>query len=229
MTAKFDAFKAALEALCIEHGVRLESGGYEESPVLTEASEDAPAGLDLYISDDIPLTPEEQEAQDAGRRERLAEQQRVWAECRAEDAARIAAIMNSQGYATLQEAVEAHAATSRKEEMRVSTDPTDPAYIDDRPRKAWCNDRLIEGWVIADEFRRCVITADGKVHNGSVLIERLSDSEAEPEVQASASTALTDAGFTGMFVNMPDVSPVPMPAAVPAPKAAVKPKAKRRR
>ncbi len=97
--------------------------------------------------------------------------------------------------------------------MRISTDPTDQHYIDARPRRAWCNDVLIEGWTVADEFRRCVITPT-KVHNGSVMIERLSDGEAEPE--APAVTGHTDAGFTGMFVNVPDVSPVPADAPVPA-------------
>lgn len=56
--------------------------------------------------------------------------------------------------------------------MRISTDHNDPAYIDDRPRRVWCNDVEIEGWTVADEFRRCVITPT-KVHNGSVRIERL--------------------------------------------------------
>lgn len=111
--------------------------------------------------------------------------------------------------------------------MRVSTDPADPAYIDDRPRAAWCNDRLIEGWVVADEFRRCVITANGKVHNGSVRVERL-PAEIEDEVQTASVTPITDAGFVGMFVNVPDVSPVPMPTAELPKRASVKAKKRRR-
>lgn len=64
--------------------------------------------------------------------------------------------------------------------MRVSTDPTDPAYIDGRPRKVWLNDVEITGWIVADEFRRCVITEKGVMHGG-VLIERFPVAlEAEP-------------------------------------------------
>lgn len=112
--------------------------------------------------------------------------------------------------------------------MRVSTDPADPAYIDARPRKAWVNDRLIEGWTVADEFRRCVITADGKVHNGAVLIERLPD-EGAPVAEVPAATPI-DIGFIGMFVNTPDAKPAPVaPAAHAAPVAAPKKAHKRRR
>jgi hypothetical protein len=55
--------------------------------------------------------------------------------------------------------------------IRVSTDPNDPHY-DERPRRVWCNDREVEGWTVADEFRRCVITPDGVIY-GAVLVERL--------------------------------------------------------
>ena len=87
--------------------------------------------------------------------------------------------------------------------MRISTDPTDPAYIDERPRKAWCNDVEIAGWHTADEFRRVVITPE-RVHNGAVLIERLRDESAQPE---PADAPLANAGFGGMFVHVPDPKP----------------------
>jgi len=83
--------------------------------------------------------------------------------------------------------------------MRVSTDPNDPAYIDDRPRRVWCNDKLVEGWTVADEFRRVVVTPS-KVYNGSVLVERLPTDPTAPapvvEPQAPINT-----GFSGMFVS----------------------------
>ncbi len=113
--------------------------------------------------------------------------------------------------------------------MRISTDPKDPAYIDDRPRKAWCNDVEIEGWTVADEFRRCVITPT-KVHNGSVRIERLPDDytpgfvlvdkPAEPPIHA---------GFSGVLVPAPDAPPQAAPAPQPAAPKAAKPKARAKR
>ena len=112
--------------------------------------------------------------------------------------------------------------------MRISTDPTDPAYIDDRPRKAWCNDVAIEGWHTADEFRRVVITPE-RVHNGAVLIERLRDESAAPE---PADAPLANAGLGGMFEHVHDPKPsVAEPATVtPAPKAKhAAPRVKRRR
>jgi hypothetical protein len=106
--------------------------------------------------------------------------------------------------------------------MRVSTDPNDPAYIDDRQRKAWCNDVEIEGWTVADEFRRCVITPT-KVHNGSVRIERLPDDYTPNFVVVEKPVEPPiNAGFSGMFV--PEAKPA-APAAEAAP-AAAKPKAK---
>jgi hypothetical protein len=98
-----------------------------------------------------------------------AAQEAERAEDRAIDHARLLA---SKEYRQYQRVIDADAKKQRKKQMRVSTDPTDPAYIDARPRKAWCNDILIEGWTVADEFRRVVITPE-KVHHGSVRIERL--------------------------------------------------------
>jgi hypothetical protein len=99
--------------------------------------------------------------------------------------------------------------------MRVSNDPGDRAY-DPQPRKVWCNDVEIEGWVTADEFRRVVITPE-KVHHGVVGIERLpSDRPPDPPPPPIVSV---DTGFSGMFVNVPD-EPA-KPAEAPAPRMEV--------
>lgn len=103
--------------------------------------------------------------------------------------------------------------------MRVSTDPTDTAYIDDRPRRAWCNDVLIAGWTVADEFRRCVITP-AEVHSGSVHIERLPAAEVDAPVPVA--DAPVPASLSGMFE-----SDKPAPAVVePVKMAPAKPAAK---
>lgn len=91
--------------------------------------------------------------------------------------------------------------------MRISTDPNDPAYVDERPRRVWCNDIEVAGWTVADEFRRCVITADGKVYHGSIRIERLQDGEVEAETPAAEMPF--NACFSGVFVNVPDMKPEP--------------------
>lgn len=96
--------------------------------------------------------------------------------------------------------------------MRVSTDPTDPAYISDQPRRVWVNDREITGWTVADEFRRCVITPDG-VLNGAVMIERLPSDAAEP-VEAPAPEANNN--LCGMFVAAPKAKAEPAPEPEPA-------------
>lgn len=79
--------------------------------------------------------------------------------------------------------------------MRVSTDPSDPAYVDDRPRRVWLNDREVDGWITADEFRRCVVTATGALH-GSVLIERL-PKVGEPVAEPAPTL---DIGLSGISV-----------------------------
>lgn len=94
--------------------------------------------------------------------------------------------------------------------MRVSTDPADPAYIDDRPRRVWLNDAEITGWIVADEFRRCVITEKGVLHGG-VLIERLPSDAAEPAVEAVPEST---AHLCGMFVSD---KPAPAEAVTAAP------------
>jgi len=90
--------------------------------------------------------------------------------------------------------------------MRVSTDPKDPAYIDARPRRVWCNDQLIDGWTVADEFRRYVITPQ-KVHHGSVLVERLSEDPSAPAPVVSPQAPINTGFAGGMFVHTPDSKP----------------------
>jgi hypothetical protein len=107
--------------------------------------------------------------------------------------------------------------------MRISTDPTDPAYIDDRPRRVTVNDVEVTDWLIADEFRRSVVLKSGKVLNGCVGIERLADEGAAP-VEAVVDTPIAT-GFSGMFVSVQDAPA----AATPAPTAAPPKKHKKRR
>jgi hypothetical protein len=234
VTAKFDAFKAALHALCIEHGVRLcDVGEYDERGVsLCSPTEGASAGLDLCIDDDLPRTPDDLVAEEAARVVARAEHEKRIAEWRELAAARArerAEYESSPQYLAMVKRLGEEAAKTRREQLRVSTDPNDPAYVDDRPRRVKCNDVEITDWAVADEFRRCVIRKDGRVINGSVWIERLA-AEPEAEVQIASVTPITDAGFVGMFVNVPDVSPVPMePAKVEAPKPAPVKAKKRRR
>jgi hypothetical protein len=205
MTAKFDAFTAALEALCIEHDVHLSSGdNYDSYGVYVEdASDDSPAGLELDVTDNIPPTPEERAAYEARLAEERARYEAQWAKARAADAQRYGALLASKDYIGLREAVEAHAKEMREKQMRISTDPTDPAYIDDRPRKVWLNEVEIVGWIVADEFRRCVITGKG-VMNGGVLIERLPD-EWQAITGDGSGVALPpiDANFSGMLASHP--------------------------
>lgn len=75
--------------------------------------------------------------------------------------------------------------------MRISTDPTDPAFVDARPRRVKVNDREIADWQVADEFRRSVILKDGTVVNGSVWIERLPAVEEAQPVAAAAENPAT--------------------------------------
>ncbi len=100
--------------------------------------------------------------------------------------------------------------------MRISTDPTDPAYIDDRPRRVWVNDSEVLGWITADEFRRCVVAVDGVKH-GSVMIERLlpvGEVAAEPP-------PVCNTGLVGVFVKIEE--PEAMPSFAPAAVVPVKP------
>jgi hypothetical protein len=232
VSEKLEAFRAALEALCIEHGVRLSMGygdDYDHVLRVKEAHGRIQPGLDL---DDYEFaykpkpTPEEIEllrVEEEARKERKAAEE---AKQRA-----IYKLWFGEGFdrepqhKDWADAAAAHARKTRKQDMRVSTDPADPAYIDARPRKAWCNDVLIEGWTVADEFRRVVITPD-KVHHGSVLVERLPAPGAEPAPEAPA---MVDAGFSGMFVSVPDAKPAAVPAVPAVPLPALQKPAKRRR
>lgn len=101
--------------------------------------------------------------------------------------------------------------------MRISTDPSDPAFIDERPRRVWVNEKEIQGWITADEFRRCVVTAEGAIH-GSVLIERLPE-PGTPVVEAPAECV---GGLSGVFVKVEEPAPAPSFA---VPTVAVKPAA----
>jgi hypothetical protein len=203
MTAKFDAFKVALEALCREHGVKLVSCGYDDSGSLwvSDAGPDDEdlSGLDLY--DDTAGTPEEREQ---AKREREAERAK-WAAENAERNRLHQEYIKSPEYLASLARITEEAKRTREQQMRISTDPKDPAYIDDRPRRVWCNDVEIDGWTVADEFRRVVITPQ-KVHNGSVRIERLESGEGGSPLQASPALPV-HAGFTGVMVHTPDPKP----------------------
>jgi hypothetical protein len=258
VSEKLEAFRAALEALCIEHGVRLSMGYGDDYDHVLRAKEShggLPAGLDLeaYELEYKPKpTPEEIEllrVEEEARKERKAAEE---AKQRA-----IYKLWFGEGFdrepqhKDWADAAAAHARKTRKQDMRVSTDPADPAYIDARPRKAWCNDVLIEGWTVADEFRRVVITPE-KVHHGSVLVERLpallftppqaieNGAELTAEVLGAVSWAEApnrqsppappiDAGFSGMFVSVPDAKPAAVPAVPAVPLPALQKPAKRRR
>lgn len=106
--------------------------------------------------------------------------------------------------------------------MRISTDPKDPAYVDGRARRAYLNGAEVTGWIVADEFRRCVVTAAG-VMNGSVSIERLDD---EPAEEAPAAIEpMPSNSMSGVFVSVPD-KPVIAPLATVTTKAPRKARAK---
>jgi hypothetical protein len=81
--------------------------------------------------------------------------------------------------------------------VRISTDPADKGYTT-TPYNVWCNDRPIDDWVTADDFRRCVITKDGKTLQGSVRIE---------PVGAAKPAAPVNTGFVGVFVAEPKAAP----------------------
>lgn len=105
--------------------------------------------------------------------------------------------------------------------MRVSKDEADKAYSPTaNQRRVWSNDQEVLNWITADEFRRVVITSDGRVHNGSVRIERLPE-DRPPEVHvdpAPEPTMPADVGFAGaglVFVK-PQVQPAAAPEPIPA-------------
>jgi hypothetical protein len=199
---QFDEFRAALEALCVEHGVRISGDcGYDCGGISLEvASERKPAGCELEFDEHLPPTLEEEAAlrvkaeQDAARR--AAEMARVRE--RAE-------WLQSPEYHALCARNQREAQLTRENQMRVSTDPADPAYIDARPRRVWLNDREVLDWTVADEFRRCVVTAAG-VLNGSVLIERLPEPGA-PVIESAVAECV--GGLSGVFVAVPEPTEAP--------------------
>lgn len=56
--------------------------------------------------------------------------------------------------------------------MRVTKIAGDFHDIGERPCRVFCNEVEIEGWTVADDFRR-VVETPGKVHHGAVRIEML--------------------------------------------------------
>ncbi len=217
MTAKFEAFRLALEELCVEHGVRMYEGHeYEDYNIYVELVSCAvEAGCDIDLVNVMPPTPEEIAAQEALNAERQAENARRFEQARQ----RWEETMASPTYQAMKAEAIRDANRKREDYMRITKDPTQTGQFDDRPRRAWVNDREIHGWIVADEFRRVVITAD-QVYNGAVRIERL------PEVgqPAAEPAAEVRSDITGMFVAVPDPKPeapkveAPKPQPNPVPK-----------
>jgi hypothetical protein len=54
--------------------------------------------------------------------------------------------------------------------MRVTRIPGDFNDIGERPCRVYCNEVEIQGWTVADDFRR-VVETPGKVHHGAVRID----------------------------------------------------------
>jgi len=238
MTAKYDRFMAALEALCAEHGVRIhDTGDYGSYPSVRDAEEGLPT-VDVHaLADYTEPTPEE--------RERMGAQ---WAEEQSKRSAEMAErtrlhqeYMASAEYLAAAARIAEEAKKERDQQMRISTDPNDPSFIDDRLRRVTVNDVEVQDWILADEFRRVVILKSGKVLNGTVGIERLveeQDSHMSGTKWANrfpVDTSLwpkepqlphIDTGFSGMFVVEPKPTAAPTPAPTPAP---AHPKHKRRR
>lgn len=92
--------------------------------------------------------------------------------------------------------------------MRVTRIPGDFNDIGDRPCRVWCNEVEIQGWSVADDFRRVVETPGGVLH-GAVRIDLTVDAVPAPAIEPS--------GLHGVFVHVPDAPVVEAPAAEPAP------------
>jgi hypothetical protein len=229
VTARFEAFKAALHALCVEHGVRLGTWSYDDACLVVQDAD----GLSPFdeLSDETLGTAEEQEArrllreqQDRQREEEHQQRHKRQMEVLAEQDAALRARMAEIGwYAAMRERGERDAQEQRKKQMRISKDPADPHYGGPEPRRVRVNDREVPDWHLADEFRRVVIREDGTVVNGSVWIERLPAEGNATEASAPAAP-VTDAGFVGgVFVPEPKPEPAVAPAPSPAPQPAPKP------
>lgn len=115
--------------------------------------------------------------------------------------------------------------------MRVTKIAGDFHDIGERPCRVWCNEVEIEGWTVADDFRR-VVETPGKVHHGAVRID-LDGRKVEEPVEVAA--PLPSNSLSGILVPEPkpvapaveaaEAKPEPAPAptfAAPAVKAAPK-------
>lgn len=131
--------------------------------------------------------------------------------------------------------------------MRVTRIPGDQYDIGDRPCRVWVNDMEVTDWIVADDFRRCVISpgidyqvidederkrTPDVVHNGSVRIDMVKGvSIPDGAVVTIAEEAPTSEGLQGLFVKVPE-EPVEVPApsyAAPVVKVTPKPAAKPKR
>lgn len=170
MTEKFEAFKAALDALCKEHGVRMyEEWDYDDCQrvYIEEAGEEKSAGLDADIQcviPPIPPTPEEVAAAaaakaewEAGAAQREAEYQARMDAWRALQEMQRAARIQSPEYLALQVQIKAQAEEQRKKNMRVTRIPGDFHDIGDKACRVFCNEVEVSNWIVADDFRRVVI------------------------------------------------------------------------
>jgi hypothetical protein len=196
MTEKFDVFKAALHALCVEHGVRLFMDWYYDDTQVKvgEATDGAPAGCDIDIEDLIPPTPEEIAAEEARKATEQAERDAYEAEKQAAYFARFGHLIGSGDLPGLSTAIEAERQEQRKKNMRVTRIPGDHNDIGDRPCKVYLNEVPVADWIVADDFRRVVETADG-ARFGSVRIDL------QPQTDEPAEEAATH--LCGMFVVEP--------------------------
>jgi hypothetical protein len=197
MTERFDAFKAALHALCVEHDVNLhgEWVDYEDFRVQVEpASERMQAGCDLEIECVIPPTPEEIAAEEARRAAEKAELEAYEAERQAAYFARYGHLIGKGDLPALSAAIEAERQEQRKKNMRVTRILGDHHDIGDRPCSVYLNNVPVEDWTVADDFRRVVETPDG-ARFGSVRIDM------QPQTAEPAEEAATH--LCGMFVVGP--------------------------
>lgn len=216
MSAKFEGFKAALAELCLAHHVRLRDGDdHDDYGIYVEELFEHEEALSLDLTDRTVQSPEDIAAAEERDRERSAFYEAQWkarAAERAEQEKHFAEMLASDdSYIRMRDFATAHATQQRKKLMRVSTDPNDPAYVDDRPRKVWHRGVEVEDWVVADEFRRVIQTSDGRVINGDVRVERL-PGVGEPVVEVAQSAPI-DTGFIGMFEAVPTPAPVAVQSA----------------
>jgi hypothetical protein len=218
MTAKFEAFKAALEALCIEHGVRL-SGG-DDGCSVSLPSDSWPVGLAIELDDCLPLTEQERKERDARDRAKWARWEEQRLEARAADELKYRAAIDSGDYVKLRAIIDADAAEQRKKQMRVTRIPGDAHDIGNKTCRVWCNEVEILDWTAADDFRR-IVEAPGRVLHGAVRIE-IGKGVSLPagvriEVDGQVITQEPQpVGFHGLVVYTPDEPAVEAPAE-PAP------------